>query len=60
MNRESQIQPRSLETLPSWGRIVFEKVQSLQFGSVQVTVHDGKVTQVESTEKIRIRPADGN
>ncbi|MDQ8205585.1 YezD family protein [Pelagicoccus sp. SDUM812003] len=60
MNQQSPIQPHFPEALPSWGRIVFEKIQSLQFGSVQITIHDGKVTQVECTEKIRIRPADSN
>jgi hypothetical protein len=28
-------------------------VANLRFGSVQITVHDGRVTQVESIEKTR-------
>ncbi|MBB5350145.1 hypothetical protein HNR46_000366 [Haloferula luteola] len=42
-------------TLPadSWLEVVREKVSRLQFGSVQVTVHDGRVTQVESIERTR-------
>lgn len=37
-----------------WLTIVRRKVGSLRFGVVQVIVHDGKVTQIESTEKTRI------
>jgi hypothetical protein len=36
--------------------VVIRKVSSLRFGSVQITVHDGKVTQVESVEKTRFVP----
>lgn len=36
-----------------WLEVVTRKVASLRFGSVQITVHDGKVTQVESIEKTR-------
>ena len=36
-----------------WLEIVREKVSRLQFGSVQITVHDGRVTQVESIERTR-------
>ena len=36
-----------------WLDVVTRKVASLRFGSVQITVHDGKVTQVESIEKTR-------
>lgn len=40
--------------LPSWLDIVREKVESLRYGVVQIVVHDGKVTQIERTEKTRI------
>ena len=36
-----------------WLEVVRQKVASIRFGSVQVTVHDGRVTQVESLEKTR-------
>lgn len=39
-----------------WIEVVIRKVSSLRFGSVQITVHDGKVTQVESIEKTRFVP----
>jgi hypothetical protein len=28
-------------------------IESLRFGSVEITVHDGKVTQIERREKVR-------
>jgi hypothetical protein len=39
---------------PDWIAIVREKVESLRFGVVQIVVHDGKVTQIERTEKTRL------
>jgi hypothetical protein len=40
-----------------WLEIVRERVATIRFGSVQITVHDGRVTQVEAIEKTRI-PSD--
>lgn len=40
--------------LPDWLAIVRAKVESLRFGVVQIVVHDGKVTQIERTEKTRL------
>ena len=39
--------------MPDWLEVVCRNVAHLRFGSVQITVHDGRVTQVESTEKTR-------
>jgi hypothetical protein len=36
-----------------WLEIVRQNVANLRFGSVQITVHEGRVTQVESIEKTR-------
>jgi hypothetical protein len=42
-----------------WLELVRQKVAQLRFGSVQITVHDGRVTQVESIEKTRfVTPRD--
>jgi hypothetical protein len=43
-----------LPQAPAWLDIVRQKVESLRFGVVQIVVHDGKVTQIERTEKTRI------
>jgi len=37
-----------------WLQIVRQKVGALRFGVVQIIVHEGKVTQIESTEKTRL------
>ncbi len=37
-----------------WIEIVRRKVGAMRFGSVLLTIHDGRVTQVEATEKTRI------
>jgi hypothetical protein len=36
-----------------WLEVVRQKVAAIRFGSVQITVHEGRVTQVESLEKTR-------
>jgi hypothetical protein len=40
--------------LPEWLEIVRHKVESLNYGVVQIVVHDHKVTQIERTEKTRL------
>jgi hypothetical protein len=42
-----------------WFELVREKVQSLQFGVVQIVVHDSRVTQIERTEKTRLKCESG-
>jgi len=37
-----------------WLRVVQQKVETLRYGVVQLVVHDGRVTQIERTEKTRI------
>ncbi|MFT3989847.1 MAG: YezD family protein [Luteolibacter sp.] len=36
-----------------WLEVVRKNVAGLRYGSVHITVHDGRVTQVESIEKTR-------
>ncbi len=47
-------------TPPEWLALVREKIESLRYGFVQLVVHDGRVTQIERTEKTRLetKPAD--
>ncbi|MDB6127287.1 MAG: hypothetical protein JWM35_1183 [Verrucomicrobia bacterium] len=47
----------SLFSPPDWIAIVREKVEGLRFGVVQLIVHDGRVTQIERTEKTRLPAA---
>ena len=39
---------------PDWLSLVRRQVESLKFGTVQITVHDSHVTQVERLEKVRL------
>lgn len=43
------------EAEPEWVGFVRRYVASLRFGVVQLVVHDGRVTQIERTEKLRLR-----
>lgn len=36
-----------------WVDVVRNKVEALKFGSIQIIVHEGRVTQIESLEKTR-------
>jgi hypothetical protein len=44
----------TLAAAPDWIELVRQKVESLRFGVVQLVVHDGRVTQIERTEKTRL------
>jgi hypothetical protein len=50
------IHPSEREADPDWVRLVREKVESLHYGVVQLVVHDGRVMQIERTEKTRLAP----
>lgn len=54
MSFTSDLKSPAPTDLPDWLAIVREKVDGLRFGVVQVVVHDGKVTQIERTEKTRL------
>lgn len=47
-------QPAAPAPSPEWLRVVQQKVETLRYGVVQLVVHDGRVTQIERTEKTRI------
>ncbi len=53
----TEIKTTALATSPDWVDLVREKVESLRFGVVQLVVHDGRVTQIERTEKTRLSAA---
>jgi hypothetical protein len=41
---------------PKWLALVRSQVRGLRYGVVQLVVHDGRVTQIERTEKVRLGP----
>lgn len=46
--------PNTSESPEPWVEIIRQKLAGMRFGSVQIIVHEGRVTQVESTEKTRL------
>jgi len=56
MNSLSSTQNNATAEEQEWLEVVRRKVASLRFGSVQISVHDGRVTQIESVEKTRFSP----
>ena len=40
----------------AWLELVRRKVAGIRFGSVQIALHEGRVTQVEAVEKTRFVP----
>jgi hypothetical protein len=38
--------------------VILEAVRSLQYGSVEITVHDSRVVQIECKKRIRLDPKD--
>ena len=45
--------------MPPWLSIVREKVAGLQYGVVQIIVHNSRVTQIERTERTRLECSEG-
>lgn len=51
----SASEPEPEPEITPWLQVVERKVSGLRFGSVQIVVHEGRVTQIESTEKFRFQ-----
>ncbi len=56
MSSESRPEPLSGAGEPEWLALVRSQVRDLRYGVVQLVVHDGRVTQIERTEKTRLAP----
>lgn len=41
--------PRGID----WERAVVEAIRALRYGSVEIVVHEGRVVQIETREKVR-------
>lgn len=44
---------KSLKVNEIWIEHIVNSVSDLQFGSVQIIIHDGKIVQIERTERKR-------
>lgn len=53
----SAVSDRSVPTVAtdseSWLEVIERQVKALKFGSVQITVHEGRVVQIETSVKVR-------
>jgi len=52
MTNNSNSSPPPLE--PEWIPLVRAQIENLRYGIIQLVVHDGRVTQIERTEKVRL------
>ena len=52
--------PEISETPSHPVNIVRDRVDSVRFGAVQIVIHEGRVTQADSTELTRIPPANAS
>jgi len=39
---------------PKWLEVVRECVEEVRFGTVQIVIHEGRVTQVDATRRTRL------
>jgi hypothetical protein len=47
---------RSLRSIPDEAlQAIVEAIQGLDFGSIEITVHDGRISQIERREKFRFK-----
>jgi hypothetical protein len=44
----------SLETASRVEQTILQALKDLRFGSVEITVHDSKIVQIERREKVRV------
>jgi hypothetical protein len=56
MTADSAPSPSPAPKEPERLAIVRSHVRELRYGVVQLVVHDGRVTQIERTEKTRLSP----
>jgi len=54
ITEEQRKSQKAKEDLPAWLSMVRSQVASLKFGTVQITVHDSRVIQIERLEKLRL------
>jgi hypothetical protein len=44
---------KPLEVDDIWGKRILNSVNGLEYGTVQIVVHDGRIVQIERTERKR-------
>ena len=41
----------------NWIQVIKENLAGLRYGQILLTVHDGRIVQIEKTEKTRLEPS---
>ena len=59
-NLEPNRKPDATVRQQPWQKIVEERVAALRFGTVQIVIHEGRVTQVDSTERTRFTGSESS
>jgi hypothetical protein len=54
MTQRNSLPPAILSSPPAPVRTVVEAVQDIQFGTVEVVVHDGQIMEVRQTHRTRL------
>ena len=49
-------QPAVSQKVPGVVQEILRAIEGLRFGSVEITVHEGRITQIEKREKVRFTP----
>jgi len=44
---------KHIDRKSAWLELIAESVKGIQYGSVQIVIHDGRIVQIERTEKRR-------
>jgi hypothetical protein len=59
-NKKPDGQPhfKAIDETANFDLAILQAVHNLRYGSVEVTVHDSKVVQIECKEKIRFQPGN--
>ena len=50
--------PHPPDLAEPWVELIRRKVEAIRFGSVEILIHEGRVTQLEVREKTRVLPLD--
>ena len=55
MTTQTPAAPRAAEpSRATLEQLIMEAVRAIRFGSVEITIHDSQVVQIERTEKLRL------
>jgi hypothetical protein len=49
-----------IESNELWIERIKNNIQGLKFGTVQITIHEGKIVQIDRTERSRFEAIDSN